>query len=147
MGGTFLESSANKLTKSLDAFAVAYRQMKFDRPADLDPSQLNSFADQAYQAGETAGHLAQALENFIEELRLRPSAFSVAGRDVENASSDHPPNPETQNSSRNKQSEHAKPPNLREQRTTMFDPTDASFSGNRDRALEMVRKALEKELE
>ena len=75
VGGTHLENKVNKLTKALDAFAGAYRQMKFDRPTELAANQLNSFAERAHRAGEATGHLAQALEQFIDELGLRPPAF------------------------------------------------------------------------
>jgi len=156
VGGTHLENAANKLTKALDAFAAAYRQMKFDRPADLDPSQLNSFANRAHQAGETAAHLAQALEQFIDELRLRPPPFReypddhglfVAGQiDDENASADSLSNIEPQNSPLYEKSDHAELQNSPEQ-PMVSDQTKTSLSEEKDSALEMVRRALEKELE
>jgi hypothetical protein len=105
VGGTFLEEAAAKLTKALDAFAVAYRHLKFGRPSDLDPGQLRKFADQALHASTAAEHLVPALEDFISELRLRPSrvvrlksdgpAHVLADkiteqRDAENASADRP---------------------------------------------------------
>ena len=124
VSGTYLESVANKLTKALDAFATAYRQMKFDRPVDLDPSQLNSFAKHAYQAGENAGHLAHALENFIEELRRQPSPVLA-----------YPDDPG-----------HAQRPNLPNQLTVSELSETSESSGDIDRALEIVRQALEKEL-
>jgi hypothetical protein len=71
VGGTHLEAAANKLTKALDAFAKAYRQMTFDRPIDLDPGQLKSFANRAYHASSAAGHLALSLEDFANKLRPR----------------------------------------------------------------------------
>jgi hypothetical protein len=156
VGGTDLENAANKLTKALDAFAAAYRQMKFDRPAELDPSQLNSFAKQASQAGEAAGHLAQALEQFIDDLRARPPLFRtypddhnlrVTGQiDAENASADSLSNIGTQNSTLHEQSDDVEPPDS-PKLPAVSDPTRASLSGDKDSALEMVRKALEKELE
>jgi hypothetical protein len=73
VGGTHLEAAANKLTKALDDFAKAYRRVTFDRPVDLDPAQLKSFANKAYHASTAAGHLAVALEDFTIELRLRPT--------------------------------------------------------------------------
>ena len=81
VGGTYLENTANKLTKALDAFAVAYRQMKFDRPADLDPSQLNSFANRANQAGLDRQPPSPGLEKFIDELRLRPPSLRTQADD------------------------------------------------------------------
>jgi hypothetical protein len=154
--GTYIENVANKLTKALDAFAAAYRQMKFDRPAELDPSQLNSFAKRAYQAGETAGHLAQVLEQFIDELRLRPPTFGadpndhglfVAGQfDAEDVSADSLSNTGTQNLTLHEQSDYVEPPNS-PKLTTVSDLTKASLSEHEDSALEMVRKALGKELE
>ena len=125
VNGTYLESAANEVTKALDDFAAAYRQMKFDRPAELDLSQLNNFAKRAYQAGETASHLAQVLEHFIEELRLQPSLV-LASNDPD----------QTERSNSLKQ-------------PTVSEPTKTTSrsSEENDSALEMVRKALEKELQ
>jgi tetratricopeptide (TPR) repeat protein len=124
VNSTYLESAANELTKALDVFAAAYRQMKFDRPAELDPSQLNSFAKRAYQGGETASHLAQALEHFIEELRLQPSLV------VASNSSDQTERSNSPWQSTVSESEPTK--------------TTSRSSEENDSALEMVRKALEK---
>jgi hypothetical protein len=101
VGSSFLEEAATKLTKALDAFAVAYRHMKFGRPADLDPGQLRQFADQSLHASTTAGHLALALEEFINE------AAAV----------------------------------------TPHGPRKATLSTAKESALEMVRRALTKDLE
>ncbi len=127
-----------------------------DRPTELAPGQLNSFADRAHRAGEAAGHLAQALEQFIDELRLRPPAFRtypndhglfVAGQTgAENVSADSLSNVGTQNSTLHEQSDYAEPPDSPGQ-PTMADQPETSVSGEKDRAIEMVRKALEKELE
>jgi hypothetical protein len=156
VGGTHLENEANKLTRALDAFAAAYRQMKFDRPTELAPNQLNSFAERAHRAGEAGGHLAQALEQFIDELRLRPPSFRtypddhglfVAGQtDAENVSADSLSNVGTQNSTLDEPSDYAERPDSPGQ-PTMADLPKPSLSEDTDRALEMVRKALEKELE
>ena len=154
--GTNLENAANKLTKALDAFAAAYRQMKFDRPAGVDPGQLNSFAKRACQAGDTAGHLALAIEQFIDELRLRPPPFRehpndhglfVAGQiDDPNASADSVSNIGSQKPPLHEQSDHAEPPNSPVQ-PTVSDQIETSLPEDKDSALELVRRALEKELE
>ena len=143
VGGTYLEEAAGKLTKALDAFAVVYRQMSFDRPSHLDPSQLKNFANQAYHASTTARHLALALEDFIHELRLRPSRRSDR-RDSENASEDHLLSIDgTPNSSSPKAAALTKSPKP----PAAPDTTNASFSEDKETALEMVRRALEKDLE
>ena len=156
VGGTYLENTANKLTKALDAFAVAYRQMKFDRPADLDPSQLNSFANRANQAGETASHLAQALEKFIDELRLRPPSLRTQADDhgrfvsgqinAENTSADSPGDAGAQNSPLHEQNDYVALPKSTEQ-PTVPDQPKSPVSEDKNSALDMVRKALERELE
>ena len=69
VAGTQLKATANKLNKALEAFATAYRHMKFDLPVALDPDQLKNFANKAYQASMTAQQLALVLEVFINELR------------------------------------------------------------------------------
>jgi hypothetical protein len=67
VGATYLEESAAKLTRTLDTFAVAYRQMKSSRPSDLDPDQLRNFAYQADHASKSANDLALALEDFMND--------------------------------------------------------------------------------
>jgi hypothetical protein len=122
-----------------------------DRPTELAPGQLNSFADRAHRAGEAAGHLAQALEQFIDELRLRPPAFRtypndhglfVAGQiDAENVSADSLSDVGTQNSTLVEPSDYAERPDSPGQ-LTMADLPKTSVSEDKDRALEMVRKAF-----
>lgn len=156
VGDTYLESAAGKLTKALDAFATAYRNMKFDRPADLNPSQLDNFGSRAYQAGEASGQLARALEQFIDELRLRPPpvrayrddlASSAAEQiDAENADADNLSGFKTQNSALQEPSVRAALPHSPEQLTPPYS-TATPFLGDKDGALEMVRKALAKELD
>jgi len=146
VGGTRLEDAANELTTALEAFAVAYRNLKFDRPSDLDPGRLKHFAHQAHHASTTAGHLALAIEEFAKELRLRPSRRSVR-RDDENVSENHLHSiGGTPNSPSPEQSEHTALTNSPKQPTALK-PTKDSLSEDKERALEMVRKALEKDLE
>jgi hypothetical protein len=161
VGGTFLEEAAGKLTKALDTFAVAYRHMKFGRPADLDLGQLRKFADKAHHASSAAEHLVLALERFIDELRLRPSrtvraksddtAHVLAGKiteqlDAENASMDHPNSVAGTPNTSVEQSKPATPTNSPE-RLTAPDLTSASRSKDKESALEMVRRGLEKDLD
>ena len=82
VGGTLLEEVATKLTKALDAFAAAYRRLKFGRPSALNPGQLRQFADHAHHASTAAEHLGLAVEDFISELRLRPSRVVRAKSDI-----------------------------------------------------------------
>jgi hypothetical protein len=145
VGGTSLEEAATELTKALDAFAVAYRHMKFGRPSDLDPGQLRKFADQADQANTTAGHLALALEEFIKE-----SAAATVTPD----SSRKPNDPaqvvgdkviEQPPSTSAKQSKPATSAESSKQSITP-DLTSASLSKAKETALEMIQRALEKDL-
>jgi hypothetical protein len=74
VGATYLEEAAKKLIKALDAFAFAYRQMKFRGPSDLDPRQLRDFADCADHAGISANDLALAVEGFVNEAAAKGPA-------------------------------------------------------------------------
>ena len=153
VGGTLLEEAATKLTKALDAFAVAYRRLKFGRPSALDPGQLRQFADHAHHASAAAEHLVLALEDFISELRLRPSRAVRAKTD---AHADIPAAeiPEQRDVSEGhphsvvrapEQSKPATPENLSKQAIAP-NPTGAPPSKANDSALETVRRAFEKDL-
>jgi hypothetical protein len=74
VAGTRLKATANKLREVLEAFATAYRHMKRDLPAALDPDRLHNFATEAYQTGMAAHQLALAIEAFIKELRPTTNA-------------------------------------------------------------------------
>ena len=153
VGGTLLEETATKLTIALDAFATAYRRLKFGRPSALNPGQLRQFANHAYHASTAAEHLGLALEDFIYELRLRPSRVVRAKTDAHadipvaeipeqgDVSEGHPHSvartPE--------QSKPATPENLSKQAIAP-DQTSAPPSKANDSALEIVRRSFEKDL-
>jgi hypothetical protein len=71
VGRTYLEEAATKLTQALDAFAVAYTQMKTVRPSQIDRSQLRKFAERAYRASVSSDDLVVALDDFINEAAAR----------------------------------------------------------------------------
>lgn len=157
--GTSLEDATNELTKALDVFVIAYRQMKFDRPVDLDTGQLKNFANRASQASSAAADLSLALEDFINELQLRPSRRTVraylndpylivAGEINEQRDAGHPPlshlhgTSQMQNSFLPERGEPAALTNSPKRQTASG--SNASISEDRELALEMVRKALER---
>ena len=145
VGGTFLEEAASKLAKALDTFAVAYRHMKFGRPADLDLGQLRKFADQAHHASSAAEHLV------LVRAKSDGAAHILAGKiteqlDAENASMNHPHSVAGTPNTSVEQNKPATPTNSPE-RLTAPDLTSASRSKDKERALEMVQRALEKDLD
>lgn len=71
VGRTYIEDAAAKLTKALDDFARAYRQMKTGRLSDLNPAHLKDFAERTEHASISANGLALAVEEFINEAAAR----------------------------------------------------------------------------
>jgi uncharacterized Zn finger protein len=69
VAGTRLKATAHKLKNALESFAKAYRRIKQDQPAALNPDQIDTFATKAYQASITGRRLALAIEAFVKELR------------------------------------------------------------------------------
>jgi hypothetical protein len=65
--GTLLEAAANKLTRSLEAFSVAYGKMRRSLPTAIESEQLAAFSACAGDASLQADGLVEAIAEFVKK--------------------------------------------------------------------------------
>lgn len=66
--GTLVEAAAARLIKALDAFSVAYREMKRSLPTAIEIEQLTAFSTRSDDASRQADGLVEAIAEFAKKI-------------------------------------------------------------------------------
>jgi SWIM zinc finger len=81
--GTLLEATADKLTKALEVFSVAYGEMRTFLPTAIETEQLAAFSAYAGDASRHADGLVEAIADFVKrasaDISIRDSDTNRVG--------------------------------------------------------------------